>query len=496
MHPLASQPRKAGGNKGVVRRLIVASSLLVLPLCTAFAILLHSVTDLRAIHQLAQKSEEVRIVASQVEQQVLDFETDLHSYALTRQPQYVERWQNSVAAFPKEAEALKRLTEGDPGQLARAEWIQNRCTAYIKEYSTSLANAAKYDSSPRERSALSGADNRRFQVILDGFHDIVATEQNMAKKREEHAATPTDQAVAATIAGLTGSVVTTIGVAGYVIRAIVHPVRRTAAMADQLANGDLTARTPETAVGEIGLLERSFNRMADSLQQGHAELSTSRSRILAATDQARRSIERDLHDGTQQRLVALLLELQVAERTVPADQRELRTRISGAAEALKGVLDDLHELSRGIHPAVLTRGGLAPALRALARRSPVPVELDVDVPRRLPEPIEVAAYYVVSEALTNTAKHAHASYVQVCARTGHGLLCLSVHDDGVGGAAPESGSGLVGLTDRTRALGGIIDLHSPAGQGTTLRAHLPLTEAQPADPSPPHGFPRPSPCAD
>jgi signal transduction histidine kinase len=478
VYPLASQTRKTGGNSGLVRRLILASSLLLLPLGAAFAILLHSVVDLRDIHRLAQRSEEVRTVANQIEQQVFNFETDLRSYALTRQPQYVKRWQNSVAAFPREVSTLKQLTAGSPGQLARAEWIQNMGTAYIKEYSRPMANEAKHDRYPRERSVLSEEDNRRFQVIQDGFNEIVAAEQNMAKEREEHAATPTDQAVAATIAGLTGSVVVTIGVGGYITRAIVHPVRRTAAMADQLANGDLTARTRETAVGEIGLLERSFNRMADRLQEGHAELSTSRSRILAATDQARRSIERDLHDGTQQRLVALLLDLRVAERTVPADQPELRNRISRAAESLKGVLDDLQELSRGIHPAVLSRGGLAPALRALARRSPVPVELDVDVPRRLPEPIEVGAYYVVSEALANTAKHAHASYVHVCARTGRGVLCLRVHDDGVGGAASGGGSGLVGLTDRVRALGGNLDLDSPAGQGTTLRARLPLTEAR------------------
>ncbi|MER6532285.1 HAMP domain-containing protein [Streptomyces sp. 900105755] len=474
MHLLASRTRRTGGVRGVVRRLIVASSLLVLPIGIAFAILLHSAVDLRAVHQLAQNSEEVRIVANQEEQQVLAFDTDLHGYALTGQPQYVKRWQNSVAAFPKEADKLKSLTAHSPGELARAEWIQNMCSAYIKDSSTSLANATGHGLSPRERSVLNGEDNRRFQVILDGLHDLVAGEQTMAKEREAHAATPTDQAVAATIAGLAGFVVTTVGVAGYVIRAIVRPVRRTAAMADQLANGDLTARTPETAIGEIGLLERSFNRMADSLEQGHAELSTSRARILAATDRARRSIERDLHDGTQQRLVALLLEMQVVQSTVPADQQELRARISRAADSLKGVLDDLHELSRGIHPAVLTHGGLAAALRALARRSPVPVELDVDVPRGLPEPVEVAAYYVVSEALTNTSKHAHASCVHVCARTCQGVLRLSVRDDGVGGADTGTGSGLVGLTDRVRALGGMFDLHSPKGRGTTLRAHLPL----------------------
>ncbi|MEU6416807.1 HAMP domain-containing protein [Streptomyces spiralis] len=477
MHPLAFRTRKTGGNRGLARRLIVASSLLVLPIGSAFVILLHSVFDLRAIHRLAQRSEEVRIVAGQVEQQVLDLETDLRGYAVTRHPQYVKRWQNSVAVFPKDVGTLKRLTEGRPGELAKAEWIQHAGAAYIKKYSMPLADAAKHDRAAAAGSVSSEQYNRRFQVILDDFHEIMAGEQNMAKEREEHAAAPTDQAVTATIAGLNGSVLLTIGVAGYVTRAIVRPVRRTAAMADRLAAGDLTARTQETAVGEIGLLERNFNRMADSLQEGHAELSTSRSRILAATDQARRSIERDLHDGTQQRLVALLLELQVAESTVPADQPMLRSRISRAAESLKGVLDDLRELSRGIHPAVLSRGGLAPALRALARHSPVPVELDVDVPRRLPEPIEVAAYYVVSEALANTAKHALASHARVCARTGRGFLCLSVHDDGVGGAGLGGGSGLIGLTDRTRALGGSLALHSPEGQGTTLQAHLPLAEA-------------------
>ncbi|QJS14135.1 HAMP domain-containing protein [Streptomyces argyrophyllae] len=317
--------------------------------------------------------------------------------------------------------------------------------------------------------------DRRVEAIRTECHRIVVTERTLAATREARAAAVADQAVVATIGSLTGSVVLVVGFAAYVTRGVVRPVRRAAAMAGRLAGGDLAARTPETGAGEIGVLERSFNRMAESLEESHAELSTSRSRILAAADQARRRIERDLHDGTQQRLVSLVLELRAAQNAVPVDQPELKARVVRVGETLLAALDDLRELARGIHPAILSEGGLPPALRALARRSLVPVELDVHVPRRLPEPVEVAAYYVVSEALANTAKHARASCVRVRAHVGDDILRLSVHDDGVGGAVPGQGSGLVGLTDRVGALGGTLTLHSPSGHGTTLTARLPLT---------------------
>jgi signal transduction histidine kinase len=195
---------------------------------------------------------------------------------------------------------------------------------------------------------------------------------------------------------------------------------------------------------------------------------------VAAGDQARRRIERDLHDGTQQRLVSLVLDLRTAEAAVPPERPELRAQLARVGDGLTGALEELRELSRGIHPAILSEGGLRPALKALARRSPVPVELEVDVEARLPEPVEVAAYYVVSEALANAAKHAHASVAEVEARAGDGLLHLSVRDDGVGGAVPGGGSGLVGLADRVEALGGTIKLHSPAGHGTRLQIDLPI----------------------
>jgi signal transduction histidine kinase len=210
-----------------------------------------------------------------------------------------------------------------------------------------------------------------------------------------------------------------------------------------------------------------------------SELAASRMRIVAAADEARRRIERDLHDGTQQRLVSLGLEMRAVEAQVPPDSSDLRLELSRIATGLADAVADLQEISRGIHPAILSKGGLGPALRALARRSAIPVELDLATDIRLPEAIEAAAYYVASEALANATKHAQASSVEVCLAPRNGNLVLSIRDDGVGGADPAAGSGLVGLTDRVAALGGSISVRSPRGDGTHITAELPLELAMP-----------------
>jgi signal transduction histidine kinase/PAS domain-containing protein len=204
-----------------------------------------------------------------------------------------------------------------------------------------------------------------------------------------------------------------------------------------------------------------------------AELTASRARIVTATDETRRRLERDLHDGVQQRLVSLGLELRAVEAALPPDH-ELRSRLAHTANGLAGALDDLAEISRGIHPAILAAGGLGPALRTLARRSAVPVELDLRSDRRLPERVEVAAYYLVSEALTNAAKHAHASVVHVDVDADDASVRIAIRDDGIGGADPARGSGLLGLTDRVEALGGRMEVASPAGRGTSLRVRIPI----------------------
>ncbi|MGW6196911.1 GAF domain-containing sensor histidine kinase [Kribbella sp. NPDC055110] len=207
--------------------------------------------------------------------------------------------------------------------------------------------------------------------------------------------------------------------------------------------------------------------------QNRAELISSRARIVAASDDVRRRIERDLHDGAQQRLVALALRLRSAAASVQPCGAE--TEMAEVAEEIMSVIDDLRETSRGIHPAILTESGLRPALRALARRSAVPAEVDVRVEGRLPEPLEVGVYYVVSEMLTNAAKHARASVVQVNVDASGGRLRLTVQDDGIGGADTRRGTGLVGLKDRIEALGGTFAVHSPAGEGTAVTCDLPLS---------------------
>ncbi|HEY1441028.1 MAG TPA: GAF domain-containing protein, partial [Mycobacterium sp.] len=204
-----------------------------------------------------------------------------------------------------------------------------------------------------------------------------------------------------------------------------------------------------------------------------AELIASRARIVAAADEARRRLERDIHDGAQQRLVSLGLKLRLTEESVPSERDDLKSMLSEAVSGLTDVFQELQEISRGIHPAILSTGGLRAAFKTLARRSPVPVNLDVTIEQRLPESVEVAAYYVVAEALTNAAKHAHASEVKVQARVTDKSLDLLIADDGIGGADSGKGSGLIGLKDRIEVLGGKMRVVSPSGGGTALTITIP-----------------------
>jgi signal transduction histidine kinase len=213
--------------------------------------------------------------------------------------------------------------------------------------------------------------------------------------------------------------------------------------------------------------------------ESRAELDASRARIVATADATRRRIERDLHDGAQQQLVSLALEVRAARASAPPELTEHRAELSRIDEGLTEILDGLREIALGIHPAILAEGGLGPALGTLARRSPIRVELDLGSQGRLPEPVEVAAYYVVSEALTNATKHARASVVRVSVEATDDLLRVVVSDDGVGGADAALGSGLIGLRDRAETLGGTIRLDSPSGRGTSLVVELPLGDRRP-----------------
>jgi signal transduction histidine kinase len=213
--------------------------------------------------------------------------------------------------------------------------------------------------------------------------------------------------------------------------------------------------------------------MAIANAQARSDLNASRTRIVTAADDARRRLVRDLHDGAQQRLVSLALKARMTEASLPVGQVAIKEQLAEVVQGLGDVSEELRAISRGIHPAILSKGGLGPALRSLACRSAVPVELDVDVDGRLPDRVEVAAYYVVAEALTNTARHARAGKAKVSVKAADGHLDLMIVDDGAGGADPAKGSGLIGLVDRVEAVGGHLSVSSPAGVGTSLAVTIP-----------------------
>ena len=211
--------------------------------------------------------------------------------------------------------------------------------------------------------------------------------------------------------------------------------------------------------------------------ESRTQLTTSRARIVATADATRRQIERDLHDGAQQRLISLSFELRGVHDALPPELDDHRAALEETLDGLTSALNELRELAQGIHPAILTQGGLGPALKTLAHRSAIPVELDVQTEGGLPERVEVAAYYVVSEALANAAKHARASVVHVAVRTQDHMLNVCVRDDGLGGADPDHGSGLLGLKDRAEAIGGSLSVESAGGAGTSLYVELPLDDS-------------------
>jgi signal transduction histidine kinase len=265
-------------------------------------------------------------------------------------------------------------------------------------------------------------------------------------------------------AGITSAMASPVLVEGKLWGAIVLVTRQATSLPDDTERR--TAQFTELVAAAIGNVK------------SRAELTASRARIVRTSDEARRRFERDLHDGIQQRLVSVALDLRGVAASLPTDLDEPRAELARIAQTLSDAFDDLRELSRGLHPAILRQGGLRQALAALARRSAVPVDVRVDIEGRLAEPVEVAVYFVVSEALANAAKHARASAATVSIELHRDTLRGAIADDGVGGADPARGSGLVGLIDRVEALGGTLDISSVAGRGTTIRVELPVTGAR------------------
>jgi signal transduction histidine kinase len=628
--------------RGLTLRMALAGGLLAIVIGTAFGFLLVAITDLRESTKLARDTQDELIAADELETLVIDLETSVRGYVITGEERFLEPWNEGRAAFPTTAMTLERSVSEDRSEVGPVRTIVQGIASYIRDYATPLVNAVRRGDTAARSVAVTAEGKRRIDALRAEFEAFSASERNLLAERQSEADVAARRAVAAGLVGLAGSILIVLLFAAYMARLIVVPLRRAAGMAGRLAGGDLTARMPETGVGEIGTLQRTFNAMGSSLEareddlrrvlgeqsalrrvatlvaqavspsevfsavtrevgllsgadlarmeryetdgtftgvarwsreddqlavgtrfgleglsvaalvletrgpvridsfadavgpiaeearelgirssvgcpivvagtlwgviaasskaeqpfpadtesriaeftelvataisnaESRAELSSSRARIVAAADETRRQIERDLHDGTQQRLVSLGLELRVAQSTLRPESPGLREEIGRFADELDGVIDDLREISRGIHPAILSEGGLKPALRTLARRSTIPVELDFPAEARIPAPIEVAAYYVVAESLTNTTKHAHASAVYVAVEQRDGILRLSIRDDGIGGADPSQGSGLTGLRDRVETLGGAIDVSSRSGEGTLIVVELPL----------------------
>jgi len=240
-----------------------------------------------------------------------------------------------------------------------------------------------------------------------------------------------------------------------------------------IAGWDTDAAPPSGAERRLaGFAELVATAVSNALAR--SELVASRARIVTAADEARRKIERNLHDGIQQHLVSLQLELKTVDTGVPRELQQTHEDIERVQGILGAVLDDVREIAQGVHPATLSQWGLEPAIRTLARRSAIPVELDLHVPGRLPQSVEIAVYYVVSEALANIAKHARATHAVVSLGLDDGWLRAMIRDDGVGGADTAAGSGIAGLVDRVEALGGRLSLASAPRRGTTVSAALPL----------------------
>jgi signal transduction histidine kinase len=619
---------------GLTARVLGACAVVTLVVGLVFVLLLQSLATQRHAVDLSLHSRNVLASADEVERLVIDLETGVRGYLLTGEESFLEPWTAARQEIGSEAANLQRLARV-PAQHERSLEVTEAIDSYLDDYSVPLVEAARRGDPAAGSIATTEDGRQRVDEIRGLFRSLRAAERQLLSDRDADSLARTRQTVIAASAGLGISVAVTLLLAAYWTGSIVRPLLRTARTANRLADGDLSARVPETGVGEMRTLERSFNQMASSITellkeqsalrevatlvargeppdavfaavveqaatvlvvdavtlvrqepggtvvvlatwgmgdslapagerlsmrgsnatsqalstgsiarqeyftgpdgsigaaahqlgvrlsvaapivvegvvwgamviatmrprqpgeidarlaqftelvattianaQAREDLAASRARLVAAGDETRRRIERDLHDGIQQRLVSLALSLRLVEDRVADDQPWLREKLAEVAGELDATITELRELCRGIHPAILSRGGLGSALKALARRSPVPVDVDLRIGSRPSLTVEAAAYYVVAEALTNATKHAQASRVRIEAANRDGLLELLIVDDGVGGADPQTGSGLTGLMDRVDALGGRMDISSPPGHGTRMRVELPVT---------------------
>jgi signal transduction histidine kinase len=625
---------------GLIRRTIVASGGLALLVGAAFAVMVRAIVEERGSAGQATHSEQVLATANQLERVLLDLETGQQGFFASGDPRFLEPWRDAQRDYPALSRELIELAIV-PAQDRRARRIAAAIDSYARDYSTPLVTAGLRSGSAAEGSSDLREGRRRVNELRRRFDAFIAAEHRLLAGREERAHADGRRAIVLATVGLAGSVVVIVLFGAYLTRSIAIPVRRAASMAGQLAGGDLATRMPETAVGEIGALERSFNTMARSLEtsrdelrmlaeeqaalrrvatlvaravpspkvlnavakeaaglldadyavllryeadgtatsiagggdpgppvpqgtnvtlegnnvagavlrtarparidgyedaagsiaalvrgrgirssvgapivvqgrlwgvmiagwtqdteqspdvearmaqftelvataianaESRAELAASRARLVTTADEARRRLQRDLHDGAQQRLVHTTITLKLARQALEHDGPALEL-VDEALQHAERATDELRDLSHGILPSALSRGGLRAGVDALVARVQLPVSVDVTAERLSPA-LEATAYFIVAEALTNIVKHAHAGSAQVKAVVDGGALRLEVRDDGIGGAAADGDSGLLGLHDRATALGGELSVESPHGGGTVIAVTLPVS---------------------
>jgi signal transduction histidine kinase len=624
---------------------VVASGFITLLAIGAYALLFSVIIDLRDSAALANRSKAVQSSANRLERLVTDLETDVRGFTITGDRRLLTPLTDAQRDVIAEGHTLERLTaRNDPAQAGAAHQLAGDTEAYVRDYSIPLVAAIREEPASARELARIAEGEQRLRPLRDEFDRFMNAQNALIEREERRSSTDLAHATCIAATGAGGALLLLLLFSAYLRRSILRPVRRTAAMASDLAGGDLSVRIPEVSSNDVGVLERTFNVMAGSLQQdreqlrrvveeqgalrriatliargvspaeiftavaselgriqgveyavinrfdparvatavgywtapgaqkilppvsgrwpvedqsaaalimktgaparvntdeatstigvwsrvhgiryvvgcpitvsGHLwgmiavfslgeqappsdteerlmefvellataianaenrnELLASSARIVAAADEARRRIERDLNTGPQRRLTALGEELRDTQAIIAPEEEHLRGQLSHTVKGLNSVLDDLRKISRGLHPATLSRSGLLRALEALTQQSEVPVGLDVRVDRRLPDHIQVAIYYTVSEALTNVAKYSHAAVVHITLTLEKGTLKLRVNDNGVGGADPARGSGLLGLKDRIESLGGRLKVISPAGGGTSLLVDIPV----------------------
>ena len=600
----------------------MASVLLALLVGGAFAVLLQATANQRDSSRGARQTHEVLSAANRLERLVVDLETGQRGFLITGEERFLAPWTAARRAIPGAADAMVELT-ADPRQRRRALEIVAAVRAYLGGYSIPLVRQVRAGDPSARGDAVAADGKRRLDAIRARFEAFTTEERRLSSERLDRAEDDAHDATVAAIAGLAGSVLLIALFTGYMTRAVVLPVRRAAGMAGRLAEGDLSARLPETGVDEIGELEAAFNTMGRSLERNRDELAwnareqaalrrvatrvangeppaalfgavaeevgrliaadsvvvarfeedacahvlaawgapragralddrltrkdleetplgavwrearaaradravaapvsvegrlwggmeawtehvqlrddaearitafaelvataianaesrdalaASRARVVATADETRRRIERDLHDGAQQRLVHTVITLKLAQRAFDGERSEPAELVDEALDHAEQATESLRELVHGILPAALSRGGLRPAVDGLAARVPIPVTLDV-TSERLPPALEATAYFVIAESLTNVVKHARATSAAVTAAVRHGRLEVEVRDDGAGGATLDGSSGLLGLQDRAAAVDGELRVDSPPGGGTVVSASLPV----------------------